>query len=35
MSAIRVLDTGKVNHDPDAPGVGEWLLSAYDIHAND
>ena len=35
MSAIRALDTGKGNHDPDAPGVGEWLLSAYDIHAND
>ena len=35
MNAIRALDTGKGNHDPDAPGVGEWLLSAYDIHAND
>lgn len=35
LNAIRALDTGKGNHDPDAPGVGEWLLSAYDIHAND
>ena len=35
MNAIRALDTGKGNHDPDAPGVGEYLLSAYDIHAND
>ena len=35
MNAIRALDTGKGNHDPDAPGVGEWLLSAYDIHANE
>lgn len=22
-------------HDPDAPGIGEWLLSNYDVHAND
>ena len=35
MEQIRGLDTGKGSHDPDAPGVGEFLLSAYDIHAND
>ena len=35
MNAIRALDKGKGAHDPDAPGVGEWLLSAYDVHAND
>lgn len=35
MNAIRALDTGKGNHDPDAPGVGEWLLSAFDIHENE
>lgn len=35
LAQMRALDTGKGAHDPDAPGVGEWLLSAYDIHAND
>ena len=35
MNEIRALDKGKGAHDPDAPGVGEWLLSAYDVHAND
>lgn len=35
MDAIRGLDTGKGNHDADAPGVGEALLKAYDVHAND
>lgn len=35
MDAIRALDKGKGMHDPDAPGVGETLLNAYDIHAND
>lgn len=35
INAIRALDTGKGNHDPDAPGVGEWLLSAFDIHENE
>ncbi|WP_251546522.1 aldo/keto reductase [Limosilactobacillus caecicola] len=34
MDAIRALDKGKGMHDPDAPGVGESLLKAYDIHAN-
>ncbi|MBF8969991.1 MULTISPECIES: aldo/keto reductase [unclassified Streptococcus] len=35
MAEIRALDKGKGSHDPDAPGVGDYLLSAYDIHAND
>ena len=35
MDAIRALDKGQGSHNPDAPGVGEYLLSAYDIHAND
>ena len=35
MAAMRALDTGKGKHDPDAPGVAEWLLGAFDIHADD
>lgn len=35
MKQIRTLDKGHGNHDPDAPGVAEMLLGAYDIHAND
>ena len=35
MDKIRALDTGKGTHDPDAPGVGEMLMSAFDVHAND
>ncbi len=35
LAALRALDKGKGAHDPDAPGVGEYLLTAYDIHAND
>ncbi len=35
LNVIRALDKGKGSHDPDAPGVGEWLLSNYDVHAND
>ena len=35
MAEIRDLDKGKGAHDPDAPGVGDYLLSAYDTHAND
>lgn len=30
--AIRALDTGKTKHNPDAPGVGEWLISNYPIN---
>lgn len=32
MNAIRALDTGKPSHDPDAPGVGEYLISNYPIN---
>lgn len=35
MNEIRLLDTGKGVHNPDAEGVGEFLLSAYDVHEND
>ena len=35
MSLLRSLDTGKGSHDPDAPGVGEWLLANYNVHEND
>lgn len=35
MDAICSLDKGKGMHDPDAPGVGEMLLNAFDVHAND
>ncbi|MFC3927623.1 aldo/keto reductase [Streptococcus caprae] len=35
LAELRALDKGKGSHDPDAPGVGEYLLTAYDIHAND
>ncbi len=35
MDGIRALDTGKGSHDPDAPGVGEFLLANYNVHEND
>lgn len=35
MATLRALDKGKGAHDPDAPGVGEYLLTAYDIHAHE
>lgn len=35
MSKIRALDTGKGRHNPDAPGVAEFLIGAFDVHAND
>ena len=35
MDAMRALDKGKGSHDPDAPGVAEFLISAFDVHAND
>ncbi|CQR25226.1 oxidoreductase [Streptococcus varani] len=35
MEVLQNLDKGQGKHDPDAPGVGEWLLSNYDIHAFD
>ncbi len=35
MEEMRSLDTGKGSHDPEAPGVGERLLSAFDIHGDE
>ena len=32
MEAMRALDTGKTSHDPDAPGVGEFLINNYPIN---
>lgn len=32
MAAIRALDTGCGMHDPDTPGVAEWLLANYKVH---
>ena len=32
MNQIHALDTGKGSHDPDAPGVGEYLLANYKVH---
>lgn len=32
MNSMRALDKGHGRHDPDAPGVGDFLLKAYDIH---
>lgn len=33
MKQIKSLDKNKGQHDPDAPGVQEMLLSVYDVHA--
>lgn len=35
MDKMRALDKGKGMHDPDALGVAESLLNAFDVHAND
>jgi len=35
MEQIRALDKNKGQHDPDATGVKEMLLSAFDVHADD
>ena len=35
MNKIRALDTGKGCHNPDAPGVAEFLIGAFDIHADE
>lgn len=35
MNAIRALDTGKGCFDHDAPGVAEFLIANFDVHAND
>lgn len=34
MDEMRALDTGRGGHDPDAPGVAEFLISAFDVHTN-
>ncbi|GIC73186.1 2,5-diketo-D-gluconic acid reductase [Limosilactobacillus fermentum] len=35
LASLQALDTGKGAHNPDAPGVADMLLSAFDVHAND
>ena len=35
MDSLRALDTGKGTHDPDAPGVGEFLLANFDVHKDE
>lgn len=35
LNSIRALDKGAGKHDPDVPGLGEYFLSAYDVHANE
>jgi diketogulonate reductase-like aldo/keto reductase len=35
IDKLRALDTGKGSHDPDAQGVGEMLMNAFDVHANE
>ncbi|MFC6176116.1 aldo/keto reductase [Companilactobacillus huachuanensis] len=35
MSMMAQLDKGHGSHNPDAPGVKEILLSAFDVHEND
>lgn len=35
MNKMRALDTGKGCHNPDAPGVAEFLIGAFNVHAND
>lgn len=35
MNAMRLLDKGIGSHNPDAEGVAEVLLGAFDVHADD
>ncbi|WP_430612758.1 aldo/keto reductase [Enterococcus sp. DIV0876] len=35
MDGIRGLDRGQGRHNPDAPGVQEMLLQAFDVHKNE
>ena len=35
MDKIRALDTRKGSHNPDASGMEEMLINAFDIHEND
>lgn len=32
MEEMRAMDTGKENHDPEAPGIAEMLLNNYKVH---
>ena len=32
MLNFRQMDTGKGSHDPEADGVAEMLLGAFDVH---
>lgn len=32
MEEMRAMDTGKGNHDPEAPGIAEMLLNNYKVH---
>ena len=32
MNQVRAMDTGKGSHNPDVPGVGEYLLKNYKVH---
>ncbi|MDF8373932.1 aldo/keto reductase [Weissella paramesenteroides] len=34
MQQMRNLDKGQGSHNPDAPGVKEFLLSTFDVHAD-
>ncbi len=35
MDKMHALDTGKGCHNPDAPGVAETLIGAFDVHADE
>lgn len=35
MATMAKLDRGHGSHNPDAPGVEEMILSAFDVHEND
>ena len=32
MEQIRQMDTGKGSHDPEADGIAQMLLGAFDVH---
>ena len=35
MNEIRKLDKGHGTHNPEAAGVGEYLIKAFDVHADE
>lgn len=35
MAQMRALDTGRGCHNPDAPGVADMLINAFDVHAGE